>query len=59
MFYGYCPQLLYTNESVHNRWYYQIYQEGGVGGGGGGGGGGGAGLFFSDNTGTLHCNMLS
>ena len=25
MFYGYCPQLSYTNESVHNRWYYQIY----------------------------------
>ena len=25
MFYGYTPQLLYTNESVHNRWYYKIY----------------------------------
>ena len=25
VFYGYCPQLSYTNESVHNRWYYKIY----------------------------------
>ena len=25
MSYGYCPQLSYTNESVHNMWYCQIY----------------------------------